>query len=132
MGKQPSKELFMVKVLIADDEEDFIMAFKIRVESAGFLGIVATDGAQVFEQIKKEKPDIIVLDVMMPKMDGLEVSRRLKANPETRDIPVIFLTAGAFDIAGALDDLAWGQDFLLKTVSSEEIIERIKTIVNER
>ena len=122
----------MIRVLVADDEEDFIAAFMIRLEAAGFKGIVASDGEQVFEKIKKEKPDVIILDVMMPKMDGLQVSRKLKANPETQDIPIFFLTAGAFDIAEALDDLACGQEFFLKTASSEEIVERIRAVAAEQ
>ena len=122
----------MIKVLIADDEEDFVKAFMIRVENAGFKGVAVSDGEQVLNQVKIEKPDIIVLDVMMPKMDGLQVTRRLKENPGTADIPIIFLTAGAFDIAQALDDLAHGQDFLLKTVNGEEIIDRIKLIIEEQ
>ena len=122
----------MIKVLIADDEEDFLKAFMIRLENAGFKGIAVGDGEQVLSQIKIEKPDVIVLDVMMPKMDGLQVTRRLKENPDTKDIPIIFLTAGAFDIAQALDDLAHGQDFLLKTVNGEEIIDRIKLIIDEQ
>ncbi len=122
----------MVKVLIADDEEDFVKAFMIRLENAGFQGVAVGDGEQVFTQIAQEKPDVIVLDVMMPKMDGLQVTRRLKENPDTKDIPIIFLTAGAFDIAEALDDLAHGQDFLLKTVNGEEIIDRIRLIIEEK
>ena len=119
----------MVKVLVADDEEDFITALMIRLEAAGFQGISVSDGEQVLAQCRKEKPDVIVLDVMMPKMDGLQVCRRLKENPETEDIPILFLTAGAFDISDALDDLARGQDFLIKTVNGEEIIDRIKDII---
>ena len=72
------EEMAMIKVLIADDEEDFLKAFMIRLEDAGLKGTAVSDGEQVFEQILIEKPDIIVLDVMMPKMDGLQVTRRLK------------------------------------------------------
>lgn len=119
----------MTKILIADDEEDFVKGLMIRVEAAGFEGVAVTDGEQVITQCQKERPDLIVLDVMMPKMDGLQVCRMLKSNSTTQNIPIIFLTAGAFDIADALDDLARGQDFLLKTINGEEIIERIKTIL---
>lgn len=122
----------MIKVLIADDEEDFVKALLIRVENAGFKGVAVGDGEQVFSQIEKEMPDVIVLDVMMPKMDGLQVTRRLRSDPAMQNIPIIFLTAGAFDIAQALDDLAHGQDFLLKTVNGEEIIDRIKSIIEEQ
>jgi DNA-binding response OmpR family regulator len=121
----------MAKVLIADDEEDFVKGLVIRLNAAGFDGVAVTDGEQVITECQKEKPDLIVLDVMMPKMDGLQVCRTLKANPATSTIPIIFLTAGAFDIAEALDDLARGQDFLLKTINGEEIIERIKTILKK-
>ena len=119
----------MPKILVADDEEDFLKAISIRLKAAGFEYTLVRDGKELMDCISAENPDLIVLDVMMPNMDGFEAARALKANDETKDIPVIFLTAGAFDFSEAIDDLASGEDFLLKTVDSDKIIDRINALL---
>jgi len=119
----------MPKVLVADDEEDFLKAISIRLKNAGFEYVLVRDGKEMMDKISEDKPDIIVLDVMMPNMDGFEAARMLKSNDETKEIPIIFLTAGAFDFSEAIDDLASGEDFLLKTVDSDKIIERINLLL---
>ena len=119
----------MYKILVADDEEDFLKAISIRLKNAGFDDILVRDGKELIEKVSEEKPDLIVLDIMMPNMDGFEATRILKSDAKTSDIPIIFLTAGAFDFTEAIDDLASGQDFLLKTVDSDKIIDRIKEVL---
>ncbi len=121
----------MFKILVADDEEDFLRAISIRLRNAGYKDMLVRDGRELIDKVSQEKPDLIILDVMMPNMDGFEATKILKSNLDTIDIPIIFLTAGAFDLSEALDDLACGQDFLLKTVDSDKIIERIKMILKE-
>ena len=121
----------MYKILVADDEEDFLKAISIRLKSAGFDDVLVKDGKEVIDRVNEEKPDLIILDIMMPNMDGFEITKILKSKPETKDIPIIFLTAGAFDFAEVIDDLASGQDFMLKTVDSEQIIDRIKMLLED-
>ena len=118
------------RILIADDEEDFLKAITIRLKSAGYETVVARNGLEVQKECEKEKPDLIVLDIMMPKMDGFEVLRKLKENESLKDIPVIYLTAGEFDISKELDILSMAQDFMLKTVDSDKIVERINRILS--
>ncbi|RKY85295.1 two-component system response regulator [candidate division KSB1 bacterium] len=118
------------RILIADDEEDFLKAITIRLKSAGYETAVARNGLEVQKECEKEKPDLIVLDIMMPKMDGFEVLRKLKENESLKDIPVIYLTAGEFDISKELDILSMAQDFMLKTVDSDKIVERINRILS--
>jgi len=121
----------MYKILVADDEEDFLKVISIRLKSAGYQDILVRDGKELIDKVTEEKPDLIILDIMMPNMDGFEATKVLKSNPETKDIPIIFLTAGAFDFTEAIDDLASGQDFLLKTVDSDKIIDRIKMFLKD-
>ncbi|MFC1562459.1 PleD family two-component system response regulator [candidate division KSB1 bacterium] len=121
----------MYKILVADDEEDFLKGISIRLKSAGFEGILVRDGREVINSVSEEKPDLIVLDIMMPNMDGFETTKILKSNPETKDIPIIFLTAGAFDFGEVIDDLASGQDFMLKTVDGDKIVERINMLLGD-
>lgn len=83
----------MQKILVADDEEDIRLIIKFALEDKGYKVITASDGAEAVAIADKEKIDLIILDAAMPKMDGYEACRRLKNNPSTKDIPVIFLTA---------------------------------------
>lgn len=85
------------KILAVDDERHIVRLIQVNLERAGYQVITAFDGTEGLKKVESEKPDLIVLDVMMPKMDGFEVLKRLQANPETREIPVIMLTAKAQD-----------------------------------
>src|SRR6476659_2145668 len=81
------------RVLAVDDQRDALRLLQIRLQNAGFDCVTANDGAGAIELLSKEPVDVIILDVMMPQMDGFEVCRRLKIDERTRDIPVLFLTA---------------------------------------
>jgi len=81
------------KILIIDDEMDFIDLLKARLEAEGYEIIAACDGAQGLEKAKEEKPDLILLDIMMPKMDGYQVCRFLKFDEAFKHIPIIMLSA---------------------------------------
>ena len=85
------------RILAVDDERHIVRLIQVNLERAGYEVATAFDGPEALKSVEAEKPDLCVLDVMMPKMDGFEVLKRLQANPETRDIPVIMLTAKAQD-----------------------------------
>lgn len=80
------------KILIADDEEVLVQMYKRKFEKAGYKVLEAFDGDDVVKILNKETPDIILLDVIMPKMDGFLILEKLKSNPKTKKIPVILLT----------------------------------------
>ena len=86
------------KIMAVDDERHIVRLIQVNLERSGFQVITAFDGPEALKKVEAERPDLIVLDVMMPKMDGFEVLKRLQANPETREIPVIMLTAKAQDV----------------------------------
>jgi len=85
------------KILAVDDERHIVRLIQVNLERAGYQVVTAFDGADALKKVDADKPDLVVLDVMMPRMDGFEVLKRLQANPETREIPVIMLTAKAQD-----------------------------------
>jgi len=85
------------KILIIDDEENLTLLVSVRLESFGYDVLVANDGIRGLEIAKEEKPDLILLDLMMPGMDGVEVAKKLKENPETQNIPYFVFTAGKGD-----------------------------------
>ena len=118
-------------ILIADDEEDFIKMISIRMETTDYEYSIAKNGVEVLEFCQKKIPDLIVLDVMMPKMDGIKVLQELKSDDKLKDIPVIILTAGRFDISEELDGLATANDFLLKTIDIKVVLGKIDAILNK-
>ena len=81
------------KILVADDEPYILMALTDAVEMEGYECVTAVNGQEALQKAREEHPDLIMLDIMMPYMDGYEVCRELKADPTTREIPVIMLTA---------------------------------------
>jgi len=81
------------KVLIVDDEKDFVEMLSDRLQAKGYEIIKAFDGAEGLEKARASKPDLIILDIIMPKMDGFDVCRKLKIDKEYKKIPVIMLTA---------------------------------------
>ena len=81
------------KVLIVDDVISNVLLLKVLLTNEKFNIVTAGNGTQALEQVKKEKPDLVLLDVMMPDLSGFEVAQRLKSNPDTADIPIIFLSA---------------------------------------
>ena len=85
------------KILVVDDERHIVRLVQVNLEKVGYQVLTAYDGVEALEQVAKEKPDMVILDVMMPRMDGFEVLKKLQADAKTRDIPVIMLTAKAQD-----------------------------------
>jgi two-component system alkaline phosphatase synthesis response regulator PhoP/two-component system response regulator VicR len=85
------------KILVVDDERHIVRLVEVNLSRAGYDVATAYDGVEALEKVEEEDLDMIVLDVMMPRMDGFEVLKRLQADPDTQDIPVIMLTAKAQD-----------------------------------
>jgi len=119
-------ELSSMRVMVVDDTEANI---DILLETlvGDYKVVVATDGESALEDIKRSPPDLILLDIMMPGIDGFEVCRRLKADPETEEIPVMFLSA-LDDTADKVKGLDLGAvDYISKPFQPEEVIARVNT-----
>jgi two-component system alkaline phosphatase synthesis response regulator PhoP/two-component system response regulator VicR len=116
------------KILAVDDERHIVRLVQVNLERAGYEVITAFDGVEALKKVHDEKPDLIVLDVMMPQMDGFETLKNLKANVETRDIPVIMLTAKAQD-ADVFRGWQSGVDcYLTKPFNPLELLTFVKRI----
>lgn len=113
------------KILIVDDVMSNVLLLKVLLTNEKFQIATASNGRQALDQVTKEKPDLVLLDVMMPDMSGFEVSQQLKANPETAEIPIIFLTAlnSTADIVKGFQ--VGGNDFISKPFNKEELIIRV-------
>src|SRR5437764_5615085 len=117
------------RVLIVEDDELNVKLLEAKLSSEYFEVIVADNGPTALELAESELPDIILLDIMMPRMDGFEVCRRLKANPRTADIPVVMVTALS-DVADRLRGLESGADeFLTKPVNDTALFARVRSLV---
>ena len=113
------------KILIVDDVMSNVLLLKVLLTNEKFAIATASNGRQALEQVEKENPDLVLLDVMMPDMSGFEVAQHLKSNPNTADIPIIFLTA-----LNSTEDIVKGfqvgaNDFISKPFNKEELIIRV-------
>lgn len=113
------------KVLIVDDVISNVLLLKVLLTNEKFKIVTAGNGTQALEQVKKENPDLVLLDVMMPDISGFEVAQQMKADPEMAEIPIIFLTAlnSTADIVKGFQ--VGGNDFISKPFNKEELIIRV-------
>jgi DNA-binding response OmpR family regulator len=119
----------MAKILIAEDERDIrdLVAFTLRF--AGYEVFAATNGEEAVELAPKVNPDLILMDVRMPRMTGYEACKILKANPDLKDIPIVFLSAKGQEneIQQGID--AGAEDYLLKPFAPDQLTMRVKAIL---
>lgn len=118
-----------MKVLYVEDNDDNVFVIKSRLSRAGFTVIIATDGAQGVAMAGSEQPDLILMDLSLPVLDGWEATRRIKAMPETNHIPIIAITAHAMtgDREKAL--AAGCDDFDTKPVELQRLLGKIRALV---
>jgi len=115
------------KILIVDDEPDTVELAKMVLSYEGYETTIAYDGDEALEKIRLETPDLVLLDIKMPKKDGLEVCRELKQDPEYKHIPILMFTAKAHNRDLELGWEAGADDYITKPFSGVALLERIRT-----
>ncbi len=116
-------------IMVVDDTEEIVTLLKLILETEGYLVQSAYRGKEVFKLLEEQKPDLIILDVMMPQMDGLEVLTRLKENPDTASIPVILLTA-LVQQENIIEGYKTGADYYIsKPFSPTQLLEGINLML---
>ncbi len=122
----------MVKILVAEDERDIreLIGFTLR-DFAGYNVILVANGAEAVERAEQEKPDLILMDVRMPRMTGYEACRKLKEKPETKEIPVVFLSAKGqeSEINEGLE--VGATEYILKPFAPLELTEQVKRLLQK-
>ena len=119
------------KVLIVDDEENIIISMEFLVKQAGYDLQIARNGQEALDKVAIFEPDLILLDVMMPKINGFEVCRRVRENPYWQDIKIIMLTAKGREVE-VTKGLALGANtYVIKPFSTKELMAEVKRILGE-
>ena len=122
----------MKKILIADDEHKLIMTLEYAFRKEGYIVFIARDGSEVLELLKTEIPDMILLDIMMPKVDGFTTLQEIKSQDNLKDIKVIFLSAknNPADIEKGLKMGA--DDYITKPYSIKKLTERVEKLLADQ
>lgn len=116
-------------ILIVDDEEDIRVLLKYNLEKAGYRVSIANNGLACIDLIQKEKPHLILLDVMMPNLDGIEVCERIKSNTDNDDILICFLTARNEDYSQIAGLDAGADDYISKPIKTKVLFSRIEAML---
>jgi adenylate cyclase len=117
------------RILVVDDVADNVEILQMRLEGQGYEVVTAGDGVEALEKIRELRPDLVLLDIMMPKMDGIEAVKRIKADPSLPFIPVILVTAraDAKDVIAGLE--SGGDDYLTKPVDHAALSARVRAML---
>jgi DNA-binding response OmpR family regulator len=118
----------MKKILIVDDEPNILMSLEFLMKKEGYEVFIARNGREAIDILNKEMPDALILDIMMPEVDGLEVCELVKSNEETQHIKVIFLTAKAKDSDIEKGYAAGADLYLNKPFATKELVKKINQI----
>jgi two-component system alkaline phosphatase synthesis response regulator PhoP len=117
------------RILLIEDEEDIAALIKLQAEASGYKMHVEVDGINGFRAIEREKPDLVILDIMLPGQNGFDVCRKVKSTPELRAIPVIILTAKGEELDMVLGLELGADDYVSKPFSPKVLFSRIKAVL---
>ena len=114
------------KILLIEDEEDIAALIKLQAEMSGYRLIVEVDGLNGLRAVEKEKPDLVILDLMLPGQSGLDVCRKIKTNPDLKDIPVIMISAKSEELDVVLGLELGADDYVTKPFSPKILFSRVR------
>jgi len=117
------------KILIVEDEQDILQLVKHYLEKEGFRPVTAMSGLEALKKVKEDKPDLVVLDLMLPEMDGLEVCKRLRSVPDTAMLPILMLTAKAEESDTIVGLELGADDYVTKPFSPKALVARVKALL---
>ena len=122
----------MARILIAEDEKDIRELISFTLRFAGHEVIATSNGEEAYNRTLQQIPDLVLLDVRMPRMTGYEACERIKAEPSTRDIPVVFLSAKGQESEIQAGLQAGATEYILKPFSPDQLTERLRVILAQR
>lgn len=121
-----------LKILVVDDEPDALELIEFNLKQSGYDVVMAADGAEALKKARINRPDLVVLDIMLPEIEGFEVCKLMRRDPALSAIPVLFLTAKAAEIDRVLGLELGGDDYVTKPFSPRELVLRIKKLLERR
>ncbi len=116
------------KILLVEDEEEILQLAKLYLEKEGFRTCLARTGLDALKQVKAERPDLVILDLMLPELDGLEVCKRIRSDSQTAMLPIIMLTAKAEESDTILGLELGADDYVTKPFSPKALVARVKAL----
>ena len=119
-------------VLVVDDEPNIVMSLEFLMEQAGFEVRVAADGEAALKAMEDKVPDLVLLDVMMPKRDGYDLCQMIRAKPEWKDVRIIMLTAKGREVEREKGMALGADDYVTKPFSTRELVERVRSFLEDR
>src|SRR5918996_4146382 len=119
----------MSKVLVIDDEKDIVSLLRYHLEKAGFQCLEGMDGAIALRLVREYHPDLLILDLMLPGMDGLEICRQLRQDAATARLPILMLTAKAEEVDRVVGLEVGADDYVVKPFSPRELVARVRAIL---
>jgi DNA-binding response OmpR family regulator len=123
------KEAMKRSVLIVDDEPNIVLSLEFLLKQAGYEVRVARNGEEAVKAVSERAPDLVVLDVMMPTLDGYHVCETIRADPKMRSVRILMLTAKSRDVEREKALALGADDYITKPFSTRELVERVKTIL---
>ena len=117
------------KILIVDDEKDFANALKLRFESKDYSVDIAIDGKEALDKVSSSAPDLIILDLMLPKIDGFKLCRMIKFDERYKHIPIIMLTARSQDSDQQLGQQVGADVYFVKPVENKELLDKVQELL---
>ncbi len=119
------------KILVVDDEPNIVLSLEFLMKQAGFHVRTASDGEAALTAIAAERPDLMLLDVMMPRKNGYEVCQAVRANPDWKGIRIIMLTAKGREVEREKGLALGADDYITKPFSTQEVVERVRELLAE-
>ena len=117
------------RVLVVDDEPSILLSLEFLMKQEGFEVHIAADGDEALQSIQEELPDLILLDVMMPKRDGFEVCQIIRANPEWKETKIIMLTAKGREVDQEKGLALGADDYVTKPFATQELVKKVRTVL---
>lgn len=117
------------RILVVDDEKDIVELISYNLEKEGFATVKAYNGEEALKIVHKERPDLMILDLMLPGMQGMEVTKRLRSNPETASLPIVMLTAKNGEVDTILGLEMGADDYVTKPFRVRELMARVRAIL---
>ncbi len=119
------------KILVVDDEPNIVLSLEFLMKQAGFQVRTASDGEAALAAIAAEQPDLVLLDVMMPRKNGYEVCQAIRANPDWKGVRIVMLTAKGREVEREKGLALGADDYITKPFSTQEVVERVRELLAE-